>query len=233
MSQKIEQQPLEPATSEGFAEAEYEEAVASLEPEHPERRILDRFCDKLAEGDLAGAAKELWALDDAGGSLCRSHIEFVADLLDGSATGTVFPYGLGFRKRGRGRPKSVLQSHLQAPWSAFASGDELKTSEALRELDALGGTDLETLARLLSGDPTLPAYFPWRLVPQKQNPKRGRPRTMRTQARQGTRAIAAAEARSRYKHAKPAIWELCERTKLSRATVYKAEKAMRDKSRIN
>jgi hypothetical protein len=169
MPQKIEQQPLEPATSEGFSEAEYEEAVASLEPEHPDRQILDRFFDKLAEGDLSAAAKELWALHAAGGSLCRSDVELVADLLDGSAAGTVFPYQLGFAKRGRGRPRHALQGHLQAPWNAFATGDELKTSEELRKLDALGGTDLETLAGLLSDDLALHAHFPWRLVLQNRD----------------------------------------------------------------
>jgi hypothetical protein len=56
---------------------------------------------------------------------------------------------------------------------------------------------------------------------------------MRAQARQSARAFIAADARSRDKCAKRAIGELCVRTKLSRATVYNAEKAMRDKSRIN
>jgi hypothetical protein len=210
--------------------AEYEEEVAFVEPEHPDRQILDRFFDKLTNRDLSGAAKELRTLHARGGSLCRSDIEIVADLFDGSAAGFVFPYKLGFTKRGRGRPS--LQSQLQGLWNAFAIGDEVKASEALRKLDALGGPDLKTLSGLLGDDPELHACFPWRLVLQKQKPGSGRPRTMRTQARQWARAFMAAEARSRDR-AKRAIGELCERTKLSRATVYNAEKAMRDKSRIN
>jgi hypothetical protein len=209
---------------------EYEEEVAFVEPEHPERQILERFFDKLAERDHLGAAEELRTLHAAGGSLCRSDVELVADLLDGSAAGIVFPYQLEFAKRGRGRPRG--QSQLQAPWNTFASGDDVKASEALRKLDALGGPDLKTLSGLLGDDPELHARFPWRLVLRKQKPGRGRARTMRTQARQWARAFMAAEARSRDR-AKRAIGELCERTKLSRATMYYAEKAMRDKSRIN
>jgi hypothetical protein len=209
--------------------AEYQED-AFVEPEHPERQILDRFFDKLAERDLSGAAEELRTLHAAGGSLCRSDVEVVADLFDGSAAGTVFPYQLGFAKRGRGRPRR--QSQLQAPWNAFASGDNVKASEALRKLDALGGPDLKTLSGLLGDDPELHARFPWRLVLQKQKPESGRPTTMSTQARRWTTALIAAEARSRDR-AKRAIGELCERIKLSRATVYNAENAMRDKSRIN
>jgi len=210
--------------------AEYEEELAFVEPEHEDRKILDRFFGKLAERDLSGAAKELWALDAAGGSLCRSDVELVAELFDvTSALGTAFPYRLGFAQRGRGRPK--LQSQLQAPWNAFAIGDDAKASEALRKLDFLGGPDLKTLAGLLGDDPALHACLPWRLV--LRNPRRGRPMTMRTQARQWARAFMAAEARSRDRYAKRAIGELCERIKLSRATVYNAEKVMRDKSRIN
>jgi hypothetical protein len=232
MPQKIEQPPLEPATSEEFAEAEYEEEVAFVEPEHPHRQILDRFFDKMAERDLSGAAKELRTLHDKGGSLCRSDLELLADLLDASsALGTAFPYRLGFVKRSRGRPGHAPQSQLRAPWNAFAIGDNVAASGALRKLDALGGPDLKTLAFLLGDDPALHAYSLWRLV--LQNPRRGRPRTMRTQARQSTTAFMAAEARSRDKCAKRAVWEVLDRTKLSRATVYNAEKAMRDKSRIN
>jgi hypothetical protein len=210
--------------------AEYEEEFASVEPEHPERQILDRFYDKLAERDLSGAAEELRTLHAAGGSLCRLDVEQLAALVDGSAAEIAFPYRLGFAKRGRGRPSH--QSQLQAPWNAFASGDGAKASEALRNLDALGGPDLQTLAGLLGDDPELHARFPWRLVLQKQKPGRGRPRTLLTRARQRTTALLAAEARSRDR-AKRAIGELCERIKLSRVTVYNAEKAVRDKSRIN
>ena len=210
-------------------QAEHEGEVAFGEPEHPERQILDRFFDKLAEGDLSGAAKELRTLHEEGGSLCRSDVEIVADLLDGSAPGN-FPYQLGFAKRGRGRPRHGLQSQLQAPWNAF-SGDEIEASKALRKLDALEGTDVGTLAGLLGDDPALHERFPWRLVLKR--PRRGRPKkTMRTGARQFATALVATEARSRHKHAKRAIGEVCDRTKLSRPTVYKAEKAMRDKSRI-
>ena len=240
---------LEPATSGDFASAfqdgdalavahqsysdwaaEYEGEVAFVGPEHPERQILDRFFDKLAEGDLSGAAEELQTLHAAGGSLSRPDVELVADLLDGSAVGTVSPYGLGFAKRGRGRPKHAVQSQLQAPWNAFASGDEVKASEALRKLDVLGGTDLETLAGLLSDDLAFHAHFAWRLV--LQNPRQGKPKTRRTEARQFTTALIFTEARSRHKHMKVAIWEVSRRTGFNRAAIYKALKAVRDKSRI-
>jgi hypothetical protein len=54
---------------------EYEEEIASVEPEHPDRQILDRFFDNLGEGDLSGATEELRTLVAAGGSLSRWDIE--------------------------------------------------------------------------------------------------------------------------------------------------------------
>jgi hypothetical protein len=81
---------------------EYEEEFPSGEPEHPHRQILDRFFCKIADRDLSGAAKELRTLHDKGGSLCRSDLELLADLLDASsALGTAFPYRLGCVKRSR------------------------------------------------------------------------------------------------------------------------------------
>ena len=50
MPQKIEQPPLEPAASEEFAEAEYEEEVALLEPEHPDRRDSRPFLRQTGRG---------------------------------------------------------------------------------------------------------------------------------------------------------------------------------------
>jgi hypothetical protein len=210
---------------------EYQEEFPFGEPEHPERQILDRSFEELAEGDLSGAGEELQTLHAAGGSLSRPDVELVADLLDASsALGIAFPYRLGFAQRGRGRPRHTLQGHLQAPWNAFASGDELKASEALRKLDALTGTDLEILAGLLTDNPALHAHFPWRLV--RQNPRQGKPKTMRVEARQFATVLMFTEARSRHKQMKAAIWEVSSRTGLSRAAIYKALKAVRDKSGI-
>ena len=211
-------------------EAGYEED-APFEPEHPDRRILDRFFDELGEGNVSGAEEELRALHTAGGSFDGTDVELVAGLLDGSAVGTVFPFKLKFAKRGRGRPRHSLQSQMQPPWDAFATGDKIESSRALRKLNAVAGADVKILADLLDDDPALAALFPWRLILKLQ--RRGRPRRiMRTSARQFTIAGMVAKARPRHKQMKSAVWEVCERTGLSSATVYKAVKIMRDKSRI-
>jgi len=205
------------------AEVEYEEDAPFEEPEHPHRRIIDRFFDELAKPDLSGAAQELRTLHAAGGSLRGSDVGLLADFLVGSVVGIPFPFQLGFEKRGKGRPRHALQSHLQAPWNAFASGDEVKASEALRKFDIIEGDDVEMLARLLSDDPAIHEHFPWRLVPKRPEP--GQPKTMSKLARQFTIACMVAEARRRHKQMKGAVGEVCERTGLSPAMVYKALKA--------
>ena len=207
-------------------ESEYED------PESPERRIIDHFLDELGEGKRSGAAKQLRALRSAGGSLCRSDVEHLADLLDGTGDfGDIFPWRLEFAGRARGRPRHSLQSQLQAPWIPFANGDEVESAKALRQLDSLGGTDLEIFAGLLDDDPSLHALFPYRLV-LKARKKRGRPKTLRTQARHFMTALIFEEARTRAKQKKGAVWEVCNQTKLSQAALYKARKKMLDKSPI-
>jgi hypothetical protein len=209
-------------------EAEYEEGVAFEEPEHPDRRVLDRFFERLGEGDLSGAAEELRALHAAGGKLCRRDVELLANLLDGSAFGIAFPYQLRFAKRGRGRPKRALQSQPQAPWNAFARGDEIEASKALNALrnpDDIAGIDVGTLAALLGDDPAIHEHFPWKLV--LKCPRRGKPKAMSTVARQFWIASMVRKARIPPKQMKQAVWEVCNQTGLSTATVYKAVNAMR------
>jgi hypothetical protein len=212
-------------------EPEYEPEPEYEEPESPERRIIDHFFEELGERKRSGAAEALRALHSAGGSLCRPDVELLADLLDGSADlSDVFPYRLEFAGRGPGRPRHSLQNQLQAPWIAFANGDEFESAKTLRQRNSLGGTDLLVLAGLLDDDPALNALFPWRLVLHARK-KRGKPKTLRTRARQFTTALIFEEARSRAKQVKGAIYEVCDRTKLNRSTFYKARKSI-DKSRI-
>jgi len=212
-------------------EIEYNEGLEGVEPEHPERLIIDHFLEEVGEGNRLGAAKELRALYAAGGMMTPAEFELVAVLLEGSACrGDVFPWRLEFAKRGKGRPRHSQQNQLPAPWNAFASGDEVEAAKALRKLDALEAPDIKILAGLLDDDPTLHTHFPWRLVLKRPCP--GKPRTWGTMARQFMWACLIAEVRGRHKCAKGAIGEVCDRTGLSQATVYKALKANRDKSRI-
>jgi hypothetical protein len=209
-------------------EAGYEVDAPFEEPEHPDRQILDRFFDELGEGKVSGAAEELRALHAAGGSFCGTDVKLVAGLLDGSAVGFLFEFQLKFVKRVRGRPSRSLQSQMQPPWDAFATGDKIESSRALRKLNAVAGADVKILADLLDDDPALPALFPWRLV--LKLPRRGRPRRIwPTSVRQATIARMVAEARP-HKQMKSVVWEVSKQTGLSRAAIYKA--AQRDKSRI-
>lgn len=210
-------------------EVEYNEGPEDEEAEHPDRRIIVRFFDELSEGNPSGAAKHLRALHATGGLLIRTDLELLADLLDGTVS-DVFPWRLEFAKRGRGRPRHLLQKDLPAPWNAFASGDKVKSSKALRELEALGGTDLKILAGLLDNDPELRKRFPSLLV--LKLPRRGKPSTLMTQAGHFSIDRMVSEARTRHKQMKGAVGEVCDRTGLSRSTVYEAMKAMRRKSRF-
>jgi hypothetical protein len=208
-------------------ETEYEEDLEE-QSESPESRIIDGFFEELAKGNRIEAAKKLRVLHAASGSLIASDLELVSELLIGTDFGEIFPWRLGFERRRRGRPpRHSPQNQLSAPWIAFAKGDEAESAKALLELKFLGGPDLETFAGLMDDDPALKPLFPCRLVLMR---KSGRPKTMRTGARQFATAFIAAAARTRMPK-KRAIGDVCDRTKLSRATVYSAEKAIRDKSR--
>ena len=56
-------------------EIEYNEGLEGVEPEHPERQIIDHFLEEVGEGNRLGAAKELRALYAAGGMMTPAEFE--------------------------------------------------------------------------------------------------------------------------------------------------------------
>lgn len=193
------------------------------------QKAAEAFIDALASGSSSAAAQCLRQLD----VLNRVEVAILADLLDGKAHPSLFPWRLEVRARRAGRTAKrnkqyggIEPSNLDKFFNAIGERDTCAAANFLRLAGPLSLAELEMLADLLDSNPKADFTLPWKLKLKRLRP--GKPvDPLRTSAEYFV--LNASVARVATRGMEAAINEVGTSARRSRATIQRARRHTRPK----
>jgi hypothetical protein len=210
------------------------------EADSTESDALHNFVGALMYGELPEAGTYLLALH----GFEQQAIGYLVDVLDGTASPGLFPWRLeiGMRRLGRPPTQSVpttTMATLSKFYDILNTKDNHQVAEILRHSKSLGEAELEALTFALAALFEAPevAKLPWRF--SRSARRKGKPSVHPIirgawyfPARKIRRMVIAALVRARGK-TDTAVGDVSDDLGLSKATIYKTLKRLRDLEQRN
>jgi hypothetical protein len=192
-------------------------------------KAANAFIEALANGNSSAAAQCLRQLNVLDGS----ELSIMADLLDGKAHPSLFPWRLVVRARRPGRTAKrnkqyggIKPSNSDNFFNALGDRNTSVAADFLRLADSLSLAELGMLADLLDDNPKADFTLPWKLQLQKLRP--GKPvDSLRTSAEYFV--LNASVAGFATHGTEAAIKEVETRAHRSRAAIQRARRHSRPK----